>query len=142
MVTWYEAEASLAEEIILVDVSEMEFTNEDGSIVETMPIKDLSGREMRSLQVAPELDGLSGTLDELSPKSHTMGLLITFERMFKGSEGELPFSFDHFLNWRSSRQNKLMDIFKKALGDVEKKSESSPSPTQDKPLETPLNTET
>ena len=130
MVEWYEAEAALANEIIWVDVSDILETDK-------IPIKDLTNREMRTLQQDPDLKNLPGDFDKLSPKSHTLGLLITYQRMSKGREGNLGFSFEQFLNWRTSTTNRLMERFREALGDVEKKSEILPSPMQDKPSETP-----
>ena len=136
MVAWYDREVALADEVVNVDVSELDFRDDKGKLIKTLPIKDLSNAEVRNAQQDPDVKDLEGRFDELTPKGYTLGLLLTYRRMFKGAGGNLGFGFITFLKWKSSTTNKLMEIFRKALGDVEKKSETLPSPTQDKSSET------
>ena len=125
MVSWYEEEVNLAKKVHNVPVGDLGLKDidKDGKekIVETIPVVDLTNKEMTLLQSDPILDKYPGEMTKASSqKAQVFGLLVTYQRMYKANQS-LGFGLKDMLQWGSSRTGKLVKRISDHLGEVQKK---------------------
>lgn len=131
MVKWFQEEVDLVDKVYNVPVEELEYKDDDGKIIKTIPVKDLTNKEVMLLQTDPFLKDYTGDISSaLSPKAQAFGILMTFHRMYKANQ-ELGFNVHTMLKWSTARTSRLIVLINNHLDKVEKKSESTPSPMRD-----------
>lgn len=135
-VLWFDAEVEAAAQVYEVDVSEFKWNNGEGGIVETLSVADLTNDEIMILQQDPLLKKYPGSVGtEMSPKAQAFGILLTFQRMYKGNPN-LGFTVHKMLKWSTARTGKLIRKISETLGEVQKKIDDLPDQTPDNSSET------
>lgn len=134
--SWGIVEIDIAQTVHTVDISDLEFYDEDGkgnrTLIKEIKIKDLTNSEMVMLQSDDLLKSYSGSVsDSGSAKAQVYGMLVTYQRMYKADQN-IGFTERHMLKWTTTRSNNLILRIKETLDKVQKKSEPSQNPTPDR----------
>ncbi|MFA5216854.1 hypothetical protein [Sulfuricurvum sp.] len=133
--SWIEVELDVPNRVIEVNVEDLGFKsiNERGEEVplKTLNVKDLSNDDVMMLQIDPDLERVSGFINDAStPKGQMFGILLTYRRMLKGNPN-LEFTEKQFRKFSTTRTGQLAKRINEAITNTQKKLENSPSQMKD-----------